>query len=129
MSTAQDEIDFKADLTLQRLEPQLEVVWQTCQISDVKRHEFELRLSEHWRPLFGLLFQLYRSRYDFFYHVEQVLLTAARGWAERPDDLCELDRHRINEPNWFLSEKISGGALYVDLFGENFTRAKVQWLA
>jgi len=124
MSTAQDEIDIKADLTLQRLQPQLEAVWRTSQISDVKQHEFELRLSENWRPLFSLLFQLYRSRYDFFYHIEQVLLTAARGWAERPDDLCELDRHRINEPNWFQSEKISGGALYVDLFGENLSKLR-----
>ena len=124
MSTAQDEIDFKADLTLQRLQPQLEEVWQTSQIDDVKRHEFELRLSEHWRPLFRLLFQLYRSRYDFFYHIEQMLLTAARGWADRPDDLCELDRHRINEPNWFQSEKISGGALYVDLFGDNLNKLR-----
>lgn len=124
MSTAQDEIDFKADLTLQRLQPQLEAVWRTSQISDVKQHEFELRLKEHWRPLFALLFRLYHSRYDFFYHIEQVLLTAARAWAERPEDLCKLDRHRINEPNWFQSEKISGGALYVDLFGENLSKIR-----
>jgi len=124
MSTAQDEIDFKADLTLQRLQPQLEEVWHTSQIDDIKRHEFELRLGEHWRPLFRLLFQLYRSRYDFFYHIEQILLTAARGWADRPADLCNIDRHRINEPNWFQSEKISGGALYVDLFGENLSKLR-----
>ncbi|QDT89278.1 alpha-amylase family glycosyl hydrolase [Gimesia algae] len=126
MSIAQDEIDFKADLTLQRLQPQLQEVWQTSQIDDVKIHEFESRLNEHWRPLFGLLFQLYSSRYDFFYHIEQVLLTAARGWAERPEDLCALDRHRINEPNWFQSERISGGALYVDLFGENLSKLREQ---
>ncbi|EDL56421.1 alpha-amylase family glycosyl hydrolase [Gimesia maris] len=126
MSTAQDEIDFKADLTLQRLQPQLQEVWRTSQIDDVKKHEFETRLNEHWRPLFGLLYQLYSSRYDFFYHIEQVLLTAARGWAERPEDLCALDRHRINEPNWFQSERISGGALYVDLFGENLCKLREQ---
>ncbi|QDT79229.1 Amylosucrase [Gimesia maris] len=126
MSTAQDEIDFKADLTLQRLQPQLQEVWRTSQIDDVKKHEFETRLNEHWRPLFGLLYQLYSSRYDFFYHIEQVLLTAARGWAERPEDLCALDRHRINEPNWFQSERISGGALYVDLFGENLSKLREQ---
>ncbi|WP_278466742.1 alpha-amylase family glycosyl hydrolase [Gimesia maris] len=126
MSTAQDEIDFKADLTLQRLQPQLQEVWRTSQIDDVKKHEFETRLNEHWRPLFGLLYQLYSSRYDFFYHIEQVLLTTARGWAERPEDLCALDRHRINEPNWFQSERISGGALYVDLFGENLSKLREQ---
>lgn len=124
MSTAQDEIDFKADLTLQRLQPHLEAIWQTSQIEDGKRHEFELRLKEHWRPLFALLFRLYHSRYDFFYHMEQVLLTAAQAWIERPDDLCKLDRHRINEPNWFQSERISGGALYVDLFGENLSKLR-----
>lgn len=126
MSNAQDEIDFKADLTLQRLQPQLQEVWRTSQIDDVKINEFESRLNEHWRPLFGLLFQLYSSRYDFFYHIEQVLLTAARGWADRPKDLCALDRHRINEPNWFQSERISGGALYVDLFGENLSKLREQ---
>lgn len=126
MSTAQDEIDFKADLTLQRLQPRLQEVWRTSQIDDVKQHEFEARLDKHWRPLFGLLFQLYSSRYDFYYHIEQVLLTAAQGWAERPEDLCAIDRHRINEPNWFQSERISGGALYVDLFGENLSKLREQ---
>lgn len=124
MSTPQDEIDFKADLTLKRLQPQLERVWQESQISDAKQHEFELRLNDHWRPLFGLLFELYHTRYDFFYHIEHVLLTAARAWAERADDLCDLDRHRINEPNWFQSERINGGALYVDLFGENLSKLR-----
>lgn len=126
MSKTQDEIDFRADLTLQRLQPRLAQVWQESQISEARRHEFELRLEEHWRPLFSLLYELYHSRYDFFYHIEHVLLTAARAWAERAEDLCELDRHRINEPNWFQSERINGGALYVDLFGENLSKLREQ---
>ncbi|QDU02951.1 Amylosucrase [Gimesia chilikensis] len=124
MSKTQDEIDFKADLTLQRLQPRLAQVWQESQISDARQHEFELRLDEHWRPLFRLLFELYHDRYDFFFHIEHVLLTAARAWAERREELCELDRHRINEPNWFQSERINGGALYVDLFGENLSKLR-----
>jgi amylosucrase len=126
MSKTQDEIDFRADLTLQRLQPRLAQVWQESQISEARRHEFELRLEEHWRPLFSLLYELYHSRYDFFYHIEHVLLTAARAWSERAEDLCELDRHRINEPNWFQSERINGGALYVDLFGENLSKLREQ---
>ena len=62
MSKTQDEIDFKADLTLQRLQPRLAQVWQESQISDARQHEFELRLDEHWRPLFRLLFELYHNR-------------------------------------------------------------------
>ncbi len=72
----------------------------------------------------GCFFNCTALRYDFYYHIEQVLVTAARAWADRPDELCQLDHHRINEPNWFQSEKIVGGALYVDLFGENLSRLR-----
>lgn len=117
-------IAFKADLTLERLRPRLEEVWRTSQIDEAKRHEFEVRLDEQWRGLFELLFQLYHSRYDFFFHIEQIITAAARAWAERPDQLCESDRHRINDPDWFQSEKIVGGALYVDLFSENLCKLR-----
>jgi len=119
-----NDIAFKADLTLERLRPRLEEVWCTSQIDEAKRHEFEVRLDEQWQGLFKLLFQLYRSRYDFFFHIEQIITAAARAWAERPDQLCESDRHRINEPDWFQSEKIVGGALYVDLFSENLCKLR-----
>jgi hypothetical protein len=47
---ARDDIQFKADLTLQRLQPRLEEVWQSTIVDDRKRHEFEVRLQEQWRP-------------------------------------------------------------------------------
>jgi amylosucrase len=118
------DIQYKADLTLRRLRPGLEDIWRRSQIDASKRHDFEQRMSEHWPSLFSLLLRLYGSRYDFFYHVEQVLQTAVRSWCDRPDELCELDRHRINEPNWFQSERIVGGALYVDLFSESLNKAR-----
>lgn len=118
------DIQFRADLTLRRLHPRLEEVWQTDQIDDRKRHEFEVRLAAYWPALFKLLYQLYGARYDFFYHMEQVLTTAARAWAERSEDLCKLDQHRVNEPDWFQSERIVGGALYVDLFSENLSKLR-----
>lgn len=119
-----DDTSFKANLTLERIQPRLEEIWQRSGTGDSKRHEFELRLRDHWPQLFRLLYALYGSRYDFFYHVEQALRTAAEAFAERSDELCVLDRHRIHEPDWFQSEKIVGGALYVDLFSENLSRAR-----
>ncbi|MEZ6060117.1 MAG: amylosucrase [Planctomycetaceae bacterium] len=101
-----------------------EPIWEATAADAARRHEFELRLNEYWPELFGLLFRLYSSRYDFFYHLEQILLTTARAWAERPDALCAEDHHRINEPDWFASEKMVGGALYVDLFSENLGRLR-----
>ena len=117
-------IRFEADLSMRRLMPRLQAFWDETGIDEKLRHEFELRLKEQWHRLFRLLFGLYGSRYDFFYHLEQILLTAARAWAERSETLREIDRHRINEPDWFSSEKIVGGALYVDLFSENLGKLR-----
>jgi amylosucrase len=113
------ERQFEAELSWQRLQPRVVRVWQEEGGDEVKWAEFRQRLEEHWPPLFDLLLQLYGSRYDFFYHLEQVLVTAARAWMQRPEELCQLDRHRIIEPDWFLAEQVVGGALYVDLFSEN----------
>lgn len=121
-----DDVPFKAELTLKRLQPRLEEIWQQGGTDEAKRHEFETRLHHHWGPLFALLYQLYGTRYDFFYHLEQILCTSAAAWNERPDELCDQDRQRTNEPDWFQSEKVVGGALYVDLFSENLIRAREQ---
>ncbi len=118
------DIEFKADLTLQRLQPRLDDFWQTNPQGADRRREFDGRLQKHWRPLFAILLQLYGTRYDFFYHIEQVLLTAARAWLERSDELRHIDQHRILAPDWFESEHVVGGALYVDLFSENLKRLR-----
>ncbi|MGB7327015.1 MAG: alpha-amylase family glycosyl hydrolase [Rubripirellula sp.] len=110
---------MKAELSLKRLQPRLETLWAAEKADEKLTHEFDVRLAEHWPDLFELLFDLYGNRYDFFYHLEQILLTAATAWLHRPESLRNLDRHRINEPDWFSSEKIVGGALYVDLFSGN----------
>lgn len=120
----QDNLDFKADLTLRRLRPLLEDVWGDIPAEDDRRVCFERRLKEHWRPLFGLIHQLYSSRYDFFYHVGQILVAVARAWFERPAELRHLDQRRENEPTWFESENMVGGALYVDLFSENLCKLR-----
>jgi len=119
-----NEMEFRADLTLKRLEPRIAEVWQKNGTDETKQREFAHRLHEHWRPLFVILFHLYGARYDFFYHIEQILTVAAQAWSEREEDLCALDRRRVNEPDWVLSEKIVGGALYVDLFSENLVKAR-----
>lgn len=121
---SRDGLRFEANLSLQRLIPRLTECWESEGVEEDLRHEFQVRLEEHWFPLFSLLFELYGSRYDFFYHLEQILCTAARAWANRSEPLREIDRHRINEPEWFSSEHIVGGALYVDLFSENLGRLR-----
>ena len=123
---ARDGLAYQADLSLRRLRPRLDAEWERSQTPAEAIHHFELRLKQHWPKLFVLLYELYGQRYDFFYHLEQILLTAARGWADRPSTLRELDAHRINEPDWIQSERLVGGALYVDLFSENLGKLRAQ---
>lgn len=123
-SEADEKLHFEAQLSLKRLRPRLEALWDAEQVDPTLRHQFELRLDYYWSELFGLLIELYGQRYDFFYHLEQILLTAAGTWAQRPDELRQVDNHRVNEPDWFASEKIVGGALYVDLFSENLGKLR-----
>ncbi|MCF8037571.1 MAG: alpha-glucosidase C-terminal domain-containing protein [Desulfobacteraceae bacterium] len=80
---------------------------------------FERRLRLYWERLFRILVQLYGWQYDFFYHLEQILIMAARSWADRPEYLKALDAHREADPQWFQSQEMVGGVLYVDLFSDN----------
>lgn len=112
-------LSFEAELTLRRLMPRLQTVWVETNASEEIRHEFDQRLQQHFGELFDLLLELYGTRYDFFYHLEQILLTAARAWAQRSESLRQIDRKRILDPDWFQSQDVVGGALYVDLFSGN----------
>ncbi|MEZ6132428.1 MAG: alpha-amylase family glycosyl hydrolase [Planctomycetaceae bacterium] len=119
-----DALRFEADLSLKRLQPRLDEFWESENLSAPLRQQFQQRLQHYWPELFSTLIHLYGSRYDFFYHLEKILLTAAATWAHRPSALREVDSHRVNEPDWFTSEKVVGGALYVDLFSENLGRLR-----
>ncbi|MEM6979229.1 MAG: alpha-amylase family glycosyl hydrolase [Planctomycetota bacterium] len=126
MTEPKDDIDLRAYEALDRLLPRLASVWEVEDVSDDDISEITMRLSRHWRKLFRLLYGLYSTRWDFFYHLEQILLTLVRGYLMRDDDLRQLDSHRLNDPDWYRSEKLVGGALYVDLFSENLGKLRQQ---
>ncbi|MCA9185997.1 MAG: alpha-amylase family glycosyl hydrolase [Pirellulaceae bacterium] len=119
-----DDLPFEAELSLQRLESRISEHLSSNGSGAAEIALFGQRLHAHWLTIFRLLFQLYGQRYDFFYHLEQILLTAVDGWVRRPAELKRVDTLRINDPDWFLSEKMVGGALYVDLFSENLSQLR-----
>ena len=43
------------------------------------------------------------------------------GRRQRPEVLKELDVRREENPEWFLSQEMVGGVLYVDLFSDNLS--------
>jgi amylosucrase len=122
------DLDYEASRTLRRIRPK---ILEKIDAADTTRASYarhvetiDARLAEHWPRLFGLLHRIYGQHYDFYYYLERILLTAVDCWLNRPQDLCELDVRRENDPNWYLSERMVGGSLYVDLFSDDLNKLR-----
>jgi amylosucrase len=128
------DLPFEAERSLKKLQPKIlskiQATGRPQAEQDLLQETIEARLREHWMKLFGLLHRLYGHHYDFFYYLENILLTAIDCWLERPPELLDLDRRRENNPNWYLSERMVGGSLYVDLFSDDLPtlRTRIPYL-
>jgi len=110
-------LDREALRTLNRLLPRLEKELAAQIKADKDGWKvFSARLHQHFPLLFRLYYSLYSNRYDFFFHIEDLLVSLARAWFERPADLRALDQAREQDPLWFQSNQVVGGVCYVDLF-------------
>jgi glycosidase len=117
MMIGKSDLDRRINTTLERLMPRLEARFVSYAVEQAEAWEvFLARLKDNFPTLFRLYDHLYSERYDFFYHLEDLVYTLARMWLERPDDLRALDARREAEPLWFQSQHMLGGVCYVDLF-------------
>jgi len=117
---AEFDLPFEAERTRKRITPKILEKIQAAHPVPAEQEPLletlDARLNEHWLTLFSLLYRLYGDHYDFYFYLENILLTAVDCWLKRPAELLELDRKRENDPDWYLSEKMIGGSLYVDRF-------------
>ena len=110
-------LDREALRTLNRLVPRLEKELAKQIKADKDGWKvFSARLHQHFPLLFRLYYSLYSNHYDFFFHVEDLLVSLARAWFQRSADLRALDQARERDPLWFQSNQVVGGVCYVDLF-------------
>ena len=124
-------VEREAARTIRRLLPGLERSFATERQADPGGWaSFVDRLNEHGPRLFACLLPLYGTRYDFHYHVEQLLSLAGRSWLSRPAPLRALDESREADPGWFHSQIVVGAVGYVDLFGGDLAgvRARLPYL-
>jgi amylosucrase len=124
-------LDREALRTLNRLLPRLETALAKSVKADATGWEvFTARLHRHFPLLFRLYFNLYSNRYDFFFHIEDLLTSLAHAWFQRPADLRALDQAREEDPLWFQSNQVLGGVCYVDLFAGDLEglRSKIPYL-
>lgn len=101
--------------TLARILPRLEERFAK-DVDPAQWDGFTRRLKKEFPFLFQRLYALYGTQYDFFYHLEGILASAAEYWISRPDELKALDALREVDPNWFMSNRMVGAMCYVDLF-------------
>ena len=115
----------QAKKSLDRIFPEVERAY-TDEIRQAPHewHQFRNRLYREWERLFIYLHKLYGWQYDFFYTLQRILESLVKYWLDRPAELRSLDAIREADPSWFLSEKMVGGVLYVDLFSDNLAKLK-----
>ena len=100
----------EAHRSYQRLLPFLQNTFAAQAVANPQEWQsFLERLEATFPRLFNLYYQLYHTRYDFFYHLEDLVATAARLWLERPAALKRLDASRQADPAWFQSQRLVGG--------------------
>ncbi len=114
----QDWLKQQAQLTIERLLPRYDDILKHLDDGDV----FKTRVEKEFPRLFELLYHLYGKEYDFFYHLERILIQAAEMFARRLPELRELDKEREANPTWFQSGKMLGAVCYVDLFAGELSK-------
>ncbi|MFU8812704.1 MAG: amylosucrase [Balneolaceae bacterium] len=108
-----DDIARRAALTKERLMPSMT---KTEAGGGPKADRFYERLDTHFERLFKKFYHLYGNRYDFYYHLEELLHIMAAVYNEREARLQRRDAAKEETPDWFRSEQMVGGIVYVDLY-------------
>jgi hypothetical protein len=106
--------------TLDRLLPRLEGRFAAFRKTNPEDWgKFIRRVDDHFERLFTILLHLYGDRYDFFYHLEALLMAITQFWVNRSSDLKTLDLEREAHPDWYQTHQMLGGVCYVDFFAGN----------
>lgn len=120
----------QAQLTLERLLPRLRLRLHDLAAAEPDAwRDFSRRLALHFDQLFAAYHGLYAARYDFFYHLEELLVAVGQSWFARSPALRTLDAAREADPQWFQSAAVLGGVCYVDLFAGDLAgvRARIPY--
>ena len=122
--------EYEAARTLSRILPRLEKQFKQAIKNDPGGwNSLHDRLTNKFPVLFDLYLELYQNRYDFFYHLEDLLETITDAWFLRSQELRNLDADRECDPLWYQSNNMIGGVCYVDLFANDLegVRSKIPY--
>ncbi len=117
----------QASLSLKRLKPR----WHTrfLQQPTATEEQWQIlweRTEKQFPALFDRLHALYGGRYDFFYHLEEIIFEALKAGFARSIELKQLDIQRLNDHLWIQNQKMLGATGYVDLQAGNLEGIRQQ---
>lgn len=115
-------ITLEAHRTLQRVTASLNL--SGLSVAD-KKH-ISGRIEQEFEALFTLLFEIYGHRYDFYFHLQQLMQALINGYKARSRKLKKHDTTRQAQPDWYLKQNMLGMACYVDLFAGDLERLKAR---
>ncbi|WP_282837223.1 alpha-amylase family protein [Microbacterium flavum] len=84
------------------------------------------RFDAQFPRLHGLFTQLYGDRTDGQEQLAATVAAASASWNARPLELKARDAQRETDRQWFQSERMLGGAAYVDRFAGNLAGMRDQ---
>ncbi|HGF7528262.1 TPA: amylosucrase [Vibrio cholerae] len=116
-------------LTKQQSTKALQQVLQSITLPKLTKKDqtlFLKRLDEHFPPLVEKLYELYGGHYDFFLHLQKLVLVLADAFASRKRALKQQDEQRVKAGSWYRDESMLGMAVYVDLFAGDLQKLKAK---
>ncbi|MEX2657551.1 MAG: alpha-amylase family glycosyl hydrolase [Balneolales bacterium] len=99
--------------------------------SHYRRYPFlKQRILNHFDDFWRFYVSIYGDDYEQQRWIIRLFNSIIQGLKDRKLDMIQLDIKRENDKNWFQSEKLVGGVLYVDLFAGNLKnlRDKIPYL-
>lgn len=115
--------DKQCQRTLGRLKSLLESRF-AGEVGSTEWKSFIIRLEEHFPSLFRQLLELYGSHFDFYYHLERLLVVMAESFLHREPELKSSDAIREADPAWIQSGHLIGAMTYVDLFADDLVKLR-----
>jgi amylosucrase len=85
-------------------------------LSPDRRQAFALRLDRYWPDLASAVAQVHPDPEVAEPLLARLVTTAATAYAERPDDLHQLDQRRLLTPDWLQQPGVFGYACYTERF-------------
>ena len=99
---------------------QFSTIHQILEEKNITDLHFISRLEHYFPKISDLFEKLYLHHPKKEEALKKLLEILLENFDKRDHSLKKLDLERVQNPNWFSSEKIVGMMLYTDRFNENF---------